>query len=379
MIRPLIALTCAMFAATAFAQDAQLVYFGTYTNPESGSEGVYVSHFSAVTGELSSPVVAAKTVSPSFLALHPSGKFLYTVGEEPAEGSSKSVIGAYKILRPSGILKPLNSVDSGGDGPCHISLEKDGTLAMTAQYSGGTVTSYPVGKDGKLAGAVSNILHEGNGPVEERQETPHAHCIKPSPDNRFALACDLGADKVFIYKIDPAAGTLTAHGEARLPGAAGPRHLAFHPNGLFVFVNGEISMTAHTFAWDAEKGTLKLVDTVSTLPQADRALEGLSTAEIVVHPNGRFVYVSNRTHDTIAVLGCDASTGKLTLIENVPAEGKIPRNFSLDLTGKWMIVAHQETNSAAVFSVNPETGRLRFTGKKVSLGAPVCVRFLASE
>ena len=138
-------------------------------------------------------------------------------------------------------------------------------------------------------------------------------------------------------------------------------------------------MTANTFAWDAKKGALKLLDTVSTLPQEERALEALSTAEIVVHPNGRFVYVSNRTHDTIAVFGCDASTGKLTLIENVPAEGKIPRNFSLDLTGKWMIVAHQETNSAAVFSVNPETGRLHFTGKKVSLGAPVCVRFLAAE
>jgi len=377
MIRPLFALSCAMFAATAFAQNAQLVYFGTYTNPESGSEGVYISHFNAVTGDLSSPVIAAKTKSPSFLALHPSGTFLYTVGEAPAEGSPKSVIGAYQIVRPSGALEPLNSVNAGGAGPCHISLEKDGAMAMTAQYSAGTVTSYPVSKDGRLGGAVSNIQHKGNGPIKARQETPHAHSIKPSPDNRFALACDLGADKVFVYKMDPAAGTLTPHGEACLPGGSGPRHIAFHPNGLFVFVNNEISMTASTFAWDADKGTLKLLDIVSTLPEGDRALEGLSTAETVVHPNGRFVYVSNRTHDTIAVFGCDAHTGKLTLIENVPAEGKIPRNFSLDLTGKWMVVAHQKTNSAAVFSVNPETGQLRFTGKKVSLGAPVCVRFAA--
>ncbi len=379
MIRSLLTLSLTLFAATAFAQNAQFVYFGTYTNPKSGSEGVYVSHFNAVTGELSSPVVAAKTISPSFLALHPSGKFLYTVGEERAEGSSTSAIGAYKIMRPSGVLERLNSVNAGGKGPCYISLEKGGALALSAQYSDGTVTSYPVGKDGKLGEAVSKIQHEGKGPNKGRQDTPHAHSIRPSPDNRFALACDLGADKVFIYKMDPAAGTLTAHGEVSLPAGSGPRHIAFHPNGRFVFVNNEILMTASTFAWDTEKGTLKLLDTVSTLPEADRALKGLSTAETVVHPNGRFVYVSNRTHDTIAVFGCDANTGKLTLLENVPAEGKIPRNISLDLTGKWMVVAHQDTNSAAVFSVNQETGRLSFTGKKVSVGAPVCVRFLAAE
>ncbi len=379
MIRPLLSLTFAMAAVSAFAQNAQLVYFGTYTNPKSGSEGVYVSTFDAATGDLSSPVLAAKTSSPSFLAIHPSGRLLYTVGEAPASASSKSEVSAYQISRPGGTLEKLNSVSAGGAGPCYISLEKGGGVAMTAQYSDGTVTSHLVAKDGTLGQAVSVIQHAGKGPNAGRQDKPHAHSIRMTPDNRYALACDLGADKVFVYKLDPITGVLTPHGHADLPPGSGPRHSAFHPNGKFVFVNNEILMTVSTFAYDAEKGALRLLGTVSTLPEADRNLKGLSTAEVVAHPNGRVVYVSNRTHDTIAVFQCNAQTGALTLIQNVATEGNTPRNFSLDLTGKWMVVGHQDTNSAAIFSVNSADGRLSFTGKKVSVGAPVCVRFLPAE
>jgi len=379
MIRPLLSLGFFMATVSAFAQDAQLVYFGTYTNPKSGSEGVYVSKFNAVTGDLSSPVLAAKTVSPSFLALHPSGRFLYTVGEAASAGSSKSEVSAYQISQPGGALEKLNGVPAGGTGPCYISLEKGGGVAMTAQYSDGTVSSHLVGKDGKLGQTVSVLQQVGKGPNAGRQDGPHAHSIRPTPDNRYALACDLGADKVFVYKIDPATGGLTLHGAADLPAGSGPRHAAFHPNGRFVFVNNEILMTVSTFAYDSEAGKLSLLRTVSTLPEEDHGVKGLSTAEVVAHPNGRVVYVSNRKHDTIAVFRCEAQTGELTLIQNVPTEGKIPRNFSLDLTGKWMVVGHQDTNSAAVFSVNPADGRLTFTGKKVSVGAPVCVRFLAAE
>jgi 6-phosphogluconolactonase len=213
----------------------------------------------------------------------------------------------------------------------------------------------------------------------ERQKGPHAHSILPTPDNRFAFACDLGADKVFIYKINTQTGALVAHGSADLPPGSGPRHLAFHPNGRFVFVNNEMLMTVSTFAYDSNRGTLSLLGTVSTLPPADRKLTDLSTAEVIVHPNGRVVYVSNRTHDTIAVFQCDPESGHLDLVQNVSTEGEIPRNFSLDLTAKWMIVAHQKSNSAAVFSVSEKDGTLKFTGKKVELGAPVCVRFLAAK
>jgi 6-phosphogluconolactonase len=379
MIRKLLSFACTMIAASAVAQNTQWVYFGTYTTPESGSKGVYVAKFDATTGVLSAPVVAAETTSPSFLALHPSGQFLYTVGESAPAGRVKSEVSAYRISRSSGKLDKLNAVEAGGEGPCFIGLEKGGTVAMTAQYTDGTVASHRVASDGRLGEAVSVIKHVGTGPDAERQEGPHAHSIRATPDNRFALACDLGADKVFIYRIDTATGALTKHGHADLPPGAGPRHIAFHPNGRLVFVNNEMLMSVSVFEYEAKQGRLNLLRTVSTLPEADRKLKGLSTAEVVVHPNGRVVYVSNRTHDTIAVFRCEPETGALELVQNVPAEGKIPRNFSLDLSGKWMIVAHQDSNSAAIFSVNEKDGTLAFTGKKVSLGAPVCVRFLAAE
>jgi 6-phosphogluconolactonase len=223
------------------------------------------------------------------------------------------------------------------------------------------------------------LQHTGSSVDPARQKGPHAHSFRPSPDNRFALACDLGTDRVYVYAIDPEHGTFTPHGEAALPPGYGPRHLAFHPNGNWVFVNYEMLMTVITFAYDAAQGVLQRQVTVSTLPEADRDKKGFSSAEVVVHPNGKFVYVSNRAHDTIAILACDPSTGKLTLLENVPAEGKVPRNFALDLTGNWLLVAHQDSDSVAVFTVDPQTGRLQFTGQKVEVGKPCCVRFLAVQ
>jgi 6-phosphogluconolactonase len=252
-------------------------------------------------------------------------------------------------------------------------------MVAVANYGGGSVASYQILENGGLSEARSFVQHEGSSVNAKRQAGPHAHSFNMSSDHRFGFACDLGLDKVLIYRLDPAAGKMSSHGFAGVPPGSGPRHFAFHPSGRYAFVNNEMLMTVTSFAYESEKGELTEIATVSTLPEVDRGKEGLSTAETVAHPNGKIVYVSNRTHDTIAVFACDAATGRLTLIQNAPAEGEIPRNFNLDPTGKWMIVAHQNSNTAALFKVDQETGKLTFTGKKIQVGGAVCVRFLAVE
>lgn len=379
MNRAALSFVFAALTSTAIAGDNYLVYFGCYTNAKSGSKGIYVSNFNSGTGELSDPRLAVETGSPSFLAIHPSKKHLYAVGEMAVPGSKAGGVSAFNISLPDGKLSLINQVSSVGAGPCHVSVDKTGKMAMIANYGGGSVASYAIQGNGGLGEAATFVQHEGSSVNAKRQAGPHGHSINTSPDNRFAFACDLGLDKVLIYKIDPATGKMAAHGEATVPPGSGPRHFAFHPSGKFAFVNNEMLMTVSSFAYDADKGALTLIDTVSTLPEADRGKEGFSTAETVAHPNGKVVYVSNRTHDTIAVFTCDPATGRLTLIQNAPAEGQIPRNFNLDPSGKWMIVAHQNSNTAALFKVDAETGKLSFTGKKVNVGGSVCVRFLALD
>ncbi len=374
-----LAFTFAALVSTALAGDNFLVYYGTYTGAKTGSKGIYVSKFNATTGELGTPELAGETGSPSFLAIHPSKKYLYSVGEMAVPGQKGGGVTAFSIELPSGKLTKINQVSSVTGGPCHINLDATGKLAMVANYGGGSCASYQVKDDGSLTEAVSHHQHTGSSVNEKRQAAPHTHSVNFSPDNRFALVCDLGLDKVLIYKIDPATGKSEPHGEGKVPAGGGPRHLAFHPNGKFVFVNNEITMTETTFVWDAQKGTLTEVQTVSTIPEADRSQSGLSTAETRVHPNGKFVYVSNRGHDTIAVFTCDPATGKLALIQNANVEGKTPRNFNLDPTGKWCIAAHQGSNSVALFKVDQETGKLTFTGTKHEVGGPCCVRFLALD
>lgn len=369
----------AALTGSALAGEAFLVYFGCYTSAKTGSKGIYVSKFNSASGELSAPALAAETASPSFLALHPSRKFLYAVGEMGGADPKAGAVSAFRIGLPEGRLDFINQVSSVGAGPCHIALDHEARLAMVANYGGGSVASFPLRADGGLGEAASFFQHEGSSVDPRRQKGPHGHSINAAPGNRFALACDLGLDQVLIYRIDPGTGTMSRHGVGRVPAGGGPRHLAFHPNGRFVFVNNEMAMSETVFAWDGEGGTLTEIETVSTLPEADRGKPGLSTAETVVHPNGRFVYVSNRTHDTIAVFACDPASGRLTLRANVPAEGQIPRNFSLDPSGRWMIVAHQNSGTAAVFKVDPKSGLPVFSGRKIEVGGAVCVRFLALD
>jgi 6-phosphogluconolactonase len=379
MSRAITTLLAAVLTTSAIAGDTYHVYFGCYTNAKSGSKGIHISKFNTTTGDLSEPDLAAETGSPSFLAIHPSKKYLYSVGEMGTPGQKGGAVSAFSISQPDGKLTLINQVSSVGAGPCHISVDKTGKMAMVANYGGGSVASYSIQDKGGLSEAQTFVQHEGSSVNLKRQAGPHAHSLNTSPDNRFGFACDLGLDKVLIYKLDPATGKMTSHGHATVAPGSGPRHFAFHPSGKYAFVNNEILMTVTSFAYDAEKGTLTEIATVSTLPEADRSKTGLSTAETVAHPNGKFVYVSNRTHDTIAVFSCDPATGKLTLIQNAPAEGEIPRNFNLDPTGKWMIVAHQNSNTAALFKVDQDSGKLSFTGKKIKVGGCVCVRFLAVE
>ena len=212
----------------------------------------------------------------------------------------------------------------------------------------------------------------------KRQAGPHAHSFNISADNRFGFACDLGLDRCSCISSSQQLGKSAPMVSPPVAPGSGPRHFAFHPSGRYAFVNNEMLMTVTSFAYDSEKGALTEIATVSTLPEADRGKEGLSTAETVAHPNGKFVYVSNRTHDTIAVFACDPATGRLTLIQNARQKAR-STNFSLDPTGKWMIVAHQNSNTAALFKVDQDTGKLTFTGKKIQVGGAVCVRFLAVE
>ena len=382
MTRASIAFAFAALTTTAIAGENFLVYFGTSTNAKNGSKGVYVSRFNTATGELTEPQLATEAGNPGFLAIHPSKKYLYACGDvTSADGKKAGGISAFGIDKGSGKLTLINQAATAGAGPCHVSVDKTGKVATIANYGSGSISSYAIKEDGSVSPEVSFFQHEGSGADPKRQAGPHAHSVNFSPDNRFAFACDLGLDKVLIYKVDTASGKLTPNDPpfAKTPAGGGPRHLAFHPSGKFVFVNNEMGMSETVFAYDAEKGALTEVETVSTLPEADRGKKGLSTAESVAHPNGRVVYVSNRTHDTIAVFACDPATGKLTLLQNVPVEGKIPRNICLDPTGKWLIAAHQDSATAALFKVDQDSGKLTFTGTKVNVPGSICVRFLALD
>lgn len=382
MTRSTLAFAFAALTTTAIAGENFLVYFGTNGNAKNGSKGIYVARFNTSTGELTEPRLAVEVGSPGFLAIHPSKKFLYASSDIVLpDGKKGGGISAFSIDKSTGNLTPINQASAVGVGPCHVNVDKTGRLATLANYGSGSVASYAIKEDGSVSEAASFFQHEGSSVDPKRQGGPHAHSVNFSPDNRFAFACDLGLDKVLIYKIDPATGKMEPNDPpfAKTPAGGGPRHLAFHPSGKFVFVNNEMGMSETVFAYDAEKGALTEIETVSTLPEVDQGKTGFSTAETLAHPNGRVVYVSNRTHDTIAVFACDPATGKLTLLENVPAEGEVPRNICLDPTGRWLIAAHQNSATAALFKVDQDSGRLTFTGKKVNVPGSICVRFLALD
>ena len=374
------AAVCSMFGGVGLAADAAApgkfrVYFGTYTGAM--SKGIYHSTLDLASGQLSPPQLAAEIKSPSFVAIHPNRKFLYAVSEiSDFQGKPLGGVSAFAIDAASGNLTLLNQQSSEGAGPCHLVVDAAGKNALVANYGGGSVAVLPIDSTGKLSAASASIQHTGSGADKSRQEKPHAHSINLDAKNRFAFAADLGLDKVLIYRFDADKGSLVANDPPAgvvAPGS-GPRHFAFHPSGRFAFVNNEMTSSVPAFKYDAEKGSLTEVHTLSTLPHE---VKGNSTAETVVHPSGKFVYVSNRGHDSIAIFTFDETSGKLTAAGHCRTGGKTPRNFNIDPTGRFLLAANQGTNDVFSFRIDATTGQLTTIGNKIEVGSPVCVRFVS--
>jgi 6-phosphogluconolactonase len=349
------------------------VYVGTYTGPK--SKGIYAFRFDTDSGKLAPVGLVGETPNPSFGAIHPNQRYLYSVNEEKT-----GTVSAFSIDAATGKLTPLNQVSSKGGGPCHLNLDKTGQTLVVANYNTGSVASYPVGKDGRLGEAASFIQHAGSSADPRRQQGPHAHSVNISADNRFVIAADLGLDQVKVYKIDPVKATLAENNPpfAKVNPGGGPRHFAFNPDGKHAYVINEMQSTVTAFDWDKAAGTLKEIQTLSTLPK-DYTGTGNSTAEVVAHPSGKFLYGSNRGHNSIAVFSVDRNKGTLTLVENASTQGSTPRNFAIDPSGKWLLAANQRSDNIVVFKIDQATGRLTPTGQSVEAGSPVCIRFVPAR
>jgi 6-phosphogluconolactonase len=375
LARPALLVALAALAASAVAAPGAkpgpvTVYVGTYT--DGTSRGIYRLTFDPATGTMTEPVLAVETKNPTFLALHPSGRFLYAVGEISSfEGAKTGAVSAFAVDPKTGDLTLLNQQSSAGTGPCHLVVDKTGRNVLVANYGGGTVAVLPIGEDGRLKPASSVRVHEGSGPNKGRQDKPHAHGIYLDAAERFAFSPDLGADRVFVYRFDAAKGTLEPHGAALLDPGAGPRHAAFHPSGMYLYTINELLSTLSAFSYDAEKGALAPLQTVSTLPTG---FSGTSwTAEVEVSRDGRFLYGSNRGDDSLAVFRVDGATGRLTPAGHAPIGGKYPRHFTIDPTGRFILAGHQNSGTIAVLQIDPATGLPALTGSTVKLDKPVCL------
>lgn len=346
--------------SSAQAQEKYRVYLGTYTGK--GSKGIYQCELNLKDGSLSPATLAGETSSPSFIAFHPSNEFLYAVNE------SEATVSAFAIDRKTGNLTFLNSQPSQGGAPCHLVVDPTGKNVLAANYSGGSCICIPIQSDGKLAKASSFQQHVG--------PRKNGHSIHVDSANKFAHCCDLGLDQVISYAFDAGKGTLTPHGAFDTPKGAGPRHFAWHPNGKSAYINGESDLTLIACDYDPDKGVLTQKQVLSTLPR-DVVRKGGSTAETVVHPSGKFVYVSNRDpYNSIAIFSVDPKTRKLTAVGHQGTGVKTPRNFAIEPTGHYMLVANQSGGNVIVFRINPSTGELTPTEASVAVTNPVCVRFM---
>lgn len=358
--------------ASAQAESAQSywAYIGTFT--DHGSKGIYLMRMDAGSGALTEPELAVEAPSPAFLALHPNHHFLYSVNEV-----DKGTVSAFSIDEQTGKLTFLNKESSAGHGPTHLVVDPDGKNVLTANYGSGSVAVLPIESDGKLAAPSSVDQHTGKGADPSRQEGPHAHCINVDPNGHYALSCDLGLDKIFVYRFDPSAHKIAANDPpfGTVAPASGPRHLAFSPDGHHLYVVNEMACTVTGFNYDSSHGMMTEFQTISTLPEDFHGQK--STAEVAVHPSGKFLYASNRGDaNSIAIFKIDPTSGKLTSTGHVSTEGRAPRDFALDPTGKWLLAANQDTDNIVEFRIDPETGALKPTGINIKTPTPVCITFL---
>ncbi len=350
------------------------VYFGTATTK--AGEGIYQSILDMATGQLSEPRLAGEAIRPGFLEIHPKGTHLYAAGEHAGfKGKSKGALIAFSIDKLTGNLTPLNSQSTKGEGPCHIFIDYEGRNILVSNYRAGSCAVVPIASDGTLKPASSFHQHIGSSIHPKRQATPHAHSINLDPEGKYAMVADLGLDQILIYKYDSKSGTLTPNDPAfvRVKPGGGPRHLVFHPSSKFVYECNEMSSTVTAFQYDSNKGIMSEIQMISTVP---KEFEGNnSTAEIRIAPDGEYLYVSNRGHNSIAIFKIDQSNGKLTALGNESTRGDTPRNFNIEPTGTYLVVANQNSNNITVFKIDKKSGLLKFTGSDIEVPKPRCVRF----
>jgi 6-phosphogluconolactonase len=363
--------------AATTPEKERMLYVGTYTD-DRRSKGIYLLRLAPGTGALSIAGVAAETVNPSFLVLSPDQRAAFAVNEiGDVDGKPGGMVTAFSRDAISGTLGSPVSEATQGAAPCYVSTDHSGQLLFAANYGGGSVAMYPILANGAIGAMAGFIQHHGHGPDAERQEGPHAHCVIPDPANKFVLVADLGLDRIMVYRFDAHAGTLATSTSAQgiLTPGSGPRHLAFHPGGRVVYVTNELASTVSAFRYDPDTGSLTALQTVPAVSEPTAAPN--APADIHLHPSGRFLYASNRGHNSIAVFAIDPASATLSPVQLVSTEGDWPRNFAIDPSGDFLIVANQRSDSIHSFRVDQATGRLTSTGQRVSLPAPVCIRYVA--
>jgi 6-phosphogluconolactonase len=356
-------------------QNGIFVYIGTYTRGR--SEGIYVYRMEESSGRLEFASVAKGMDNPSFLAIHPQERYLYAVNEVGGRaGKPSGAVSAFSIDPETGELTYLNQQSSHGTGPCHLSVDQTGQFALVANYGSGSVSVLPIHSDGKLGEATDVVQHQGSSVDPRRQGGPHAHSIILDKANRYAFAPDLGLDKIMIYQLDLTQGKLKPNEEpwAKVKAGAGPRHFTFHPNGRYAYVINELDSTLTAFTYDGTCGRLREVQTVSTVPED---FSGTSyCADVHVSPSGRFIYGSNRGHDSLAIFEIDQDTGRLDYVGHEPTHGKTPRGFAIDPTGTYLLAANQDTDTIVTFRIDQQTGRLMSTGHVAEVPTPVCLKMI---
>jgi len=373
LVTCIVAAILALSAVTSFASpdQSEMVFVG------SGHKNISAFWLNMTSGALTPIGEVAQLAAPSFLAISPNHRCLYAISE--GQSQDNSFVSAFRIDSKTGKLALLNQQPSGGSGPCHVEVDHSGMNVLAANYGSGSVSVFHLDKIGALGRMSAFIQDHGSSVNPQRQKGPHAHCIVTDSNDKFVFVCDLGLDKVLVFKFDRSMGSLVANDPpfALVKPGAGPRHIAFHPNHRYAYVINEMASTLTAFACDRGRGVLREIEDQPLLP---KDFKGRNTAaEVAVHPSGKFVYASNRGDDSIVVFGCDPHTGRLTFIERDSTEGKTPRNFEIDPSGAFLLAANQSSGTIIVFRIEPKTGRLQPTGNKAVADTPMCVKCLGFQ